>query len=94
MHDDTANQRLLTRIREARQALLQGHCSPAEMASTLLVNGRALDAMPYALIRTFESLSMDFEIASWCDEEGTEPDLRAALQGLDRWLDDVAQLQR
>ena len=56
------------------------------LADSIRENGRALEAMPYDLIKEFESLAMDLDIAQWHDEDGFAPELAPILIRVREWL--------
>ncbi|WP_342113999.1 hypothetical protein [Pseudoduganella sp. OTU4001] len=86
-----SNRTLIMRMESALAATRAGQSSAKALAETLRGNGKALEAMPYPLIRAIESLAMDLEIAQWHDDDGFTPPLDEVLQSVEAWL---AQLPR
>ncbi len=56
------------------------------LADSMRGNGRALEAMPYALIKELESIAMDLDIAQWDDEDGFVSELGSLLIQVREWL--------
>jgi hypothetical protein len=68
-----SNECLINRIEVALE-LVQTEQAPARaLAESIRGNGRALEAMPYNLIKELDSMAMDLDIAQWHDEDGFEP---------------------
>lgn len=81
-----SNQTLIARI-EASLALLQAHQGDARgLAESIRGNGKALEGMPYDLIREIESMAMDLDIAQWHDEDGFVPEIAPILGRVQNWL--------
>jgi len=81
-----SNQTLIARI-EASLALLQAHQGDARgLAESIRGNGKALEGMPYALIKEIESMAMDLDIAQWQDEDGFAPEIAPILDRVQSWL--------
>ncbi len=81
-----SNNSLITRI-ESVLASVRARQSTAQcLARAIRNNGRALELMPYPLIRELEDLAMDLDIAAWHDEDGFLPDRGSILPRVDTWL--------
>jgi hypothetical protein len=78
-----SNRTLIMRMESALEAVRTGKSNAKTLAQTIRGNGKALEAMPYPLIREIESLAMDLEIAQWHDEGGFLPELNDVLQRVD-----------
>lgn len=81
-----SNNSLIDRIESALAAVRTQEATAQFLADAIRSNGRALEGMPYALIKELEDLAMDLDIASWHDEDGFLPDLPSILSRVDRWL--------
>lgn len=81
-----SNRSLIARI-ETCLELVQARQGTAQMlADSIRGNGRALEAMPYALIKEMEGMAMDLDIAQWHDEDGFPPELGPVLTQVENWL--------
>ena len=86
-----SNNSLITRI-ESVLASVRARQSTAQcLARAIRNNGRALELMPYPLIRELEDLAMDLDIAAWLDGDGFLPDLDSILPRVDTWLRQIQQ---
>jgi hypothetical protein len=56
------------------------------LAKAIRDNGRALERMPYPLVKEMERLASDLEIASWQAEDGFLPASGPILAQVDDWL--------
>lgn len=81
-----SNNNLHKQISIALQDVREGKVSPKVASLTLRNNGRALEGMPYTLIKEMESLAMDLEIAEWYENENCFPDLDTVLLKTEEWL--------
>ncbi|MBX3608340.1 MAG: hypothetical protein KF871_00475 [Hydrogenophaga sp.] len=85
-----SNEFLVARIEFAASQCRAQKLAARELAETLRGNGRALEAMPYALIKEMECIALDLDIAAWTDEDGfLLPDLTVVLEKLEAWLKQV-----
>lgn len=81
-----SNESLINRI-EVTLELVQTEQAPARaLAESIRGNGRALEGMPYNLIKELESMAMDLDIAQWHDEDGFETALGPVLIRVRDWL--------
>lgn len=62
-----SNESLVARIEFAFSQCRAQKLAARELAETLRGSGRALEAMPYALIKEMESIALDLDIAEWTD---------------------------
>lgn len=81
-----SNQTLIARIEGGLESVRSGEISAAEFAEIVRNNGRALEAMPYNLIKEMQSLAHDFDIAQWYDEDGCVPEVESVLVRTQAWL--------
>lgn len=81
-----SNRTLIMRMESALEATRAGKSSAKALAATIRGNGKALEAMPYPLIREIEFLAMDLETAHWQDQNGFLPPLNEVLQRVEAWL--------
>lgn len=80
------NQSLIVRI-EACLKFVQGQQVSAQtLADSIRVNGRALEAMPYALIQEMERIASALDIAHGHDEDGFLPELDLIFVRVQDWL--------
>ncbi len=81
-----SNNSLIDRIESALDSVRSRDCAPQLLAEAIRNNGRALERMPYPLIKEMESLAMDLDIALWQDEDGFLPDIASTLTQVQSWL--------
>ncbi|RZJ84989.1 MAG: hypothetical protein EOO64_02235 [Massilia sp.] len=81
-----SNRTLIERIEKGLADVRVGKLAARTFAEIVRNNGRALEGMPYALIKEFESLALDLEIAEWYDEDGFSPELAPLLVETQVWL--------
>lgn len=81
-----SNESLINRI-EVVLELVQTEQAPARaLAESIRGDGRALEGMPYCLIKELENMAMDLDIAQWHDEDGFAPALAPVLIRVREWL--------
>ncbi|NGZ86393.1 hypothetical protein [Duganella aceris] len=81
-----SNNSLIARI-QASLELLEAHQSSARvLADSIRGNGKALEAMPYVLIKEMEDMAMDLDIVQWQDEDGFLPELGPIFIRVRDWL--------
>lgn len=81
-----SNVSLVHRIEQSLLSLCRREILPSSAASSFLLNGRALEALPYHLIKEMEDIGMDLEIAAWHDEEEFSPNIRPVISRAEEWL--------
>ncbi|GGY89338.1 hypothetical protein ACFFTM_14445 [Pseudoduganella plicata] len=81
-----SNRTLIERIESGLADIRAGKISARTFAEIVRNNGRALEGMPYALIREFELLALELEIADWYVEDGFSPELAPLLVKTQAWL--------
>ncbi|MBK9496174.1 MAG: hypothetical protein IPO08_17045 [Xanthomonadales bacterium] len=81
-----SNNSLIAKIEIALSAARSENSNPKLLSEAIRGNGHALERMPYQLIREIDSLAMDLDIASWCDEDGFIPDVPSILARVEIWL--------
>ena len=81
-----SNASLVARIESELSRVRTNKLTAKAFSDSLRGNGRALEAMPYQLVKEMESIAMALEIAAWADEDGFLPDLASVLTRLDVWL--------
>jgi hypothetical protein len=81
-----SNETLIARIESGLNGMRAREISAAAFAKIVRNNGRALEAMPYDLIRKIEDLAQNLEIAEWYEKDGFLPDLESVLLRTQAWL--------
>ena len=82
-----SNSSLISQIEAVLSSVRAGRSSGKSLADAMRGNGRALEGMPYPIVREMESLALDLEVASWDDEESPLPGMKVVLDQVDDWLD-------
>lgn len=57
-----------------------------DLSDSIMNNGRALEGMPFTLIKEMEDIAEDLEIADWVDEDRFWPDLASVLERVELWI--------
>ena len=86
-----SNQTLKARIEEAVRRFEAGEIDLVALKSSVLVNGRALEAMPYEMIKEIDSIEYKLTVSQFYEEEGCEVSPELALTALKTWLKDVSE---
>lgn len=81
-----SNRTLIERIESGLADVRAEKISARTFAEIVRNNGRALEGMPYVLVKEFESLALDLEIAEGYDEDGYSPELAPLLVKTQAWL--------
>ncbi|NVD97583.1 hypothetical protein [Massilia sp. BJB1822] len=81
-----SNESLISHIQASLDLVQSEQASARILADSIRGNGRALEAMPYNLIKEIENLAMDLDIAQWQDEDGFAPELAPILIRVREWL--------
>lgn len=81
-----SNQSLIARIESCLKRVQAQQDTALALADSIRGNGKALEAMPYTLIKEIEGMAMDLDIAQWHDEDGFVPELGPILLRVEDWL--------
>lgn len=80
---------LLNRIEEALSKYQRGEINRKALISAVVDNGRALEMMPYALIKEIEEIEYHLTIAQYADEDDFMPNEEEVIGHLKKWLTKV-----
>ena len=81
-----SNRTLHSRIAQALADYRAGTLGIPELRDAVVQNGRALEAMPYALIREIDAIEYDLTAAQFAEEEDCVPNIGSAIAKLEAWL--------
>ena len=81
-----SNQSLIARIESCLKRVQAQQDTALALADSIRGNGKALEAMPYALIKEIEGMAMDLNIVQWHAEDGFVPELGPILLRVEDWL--------
>ncbi|MGP4726343.1 hypothetical protein [Rhizobium sp. NFACC06-2] len=81
-----SNASLVQKIEQSLLSLCRREILPSSAASSFLLNGRALEALPYHLVKEMEDIGMDLEIAAWHDKEEFSPHIGPVISRAEEWL--------
>lgn len=81
-----SNESLIARIQASLDSVQTQQASARTLADSIRGSGRALEAMPYILVKEIESIPTDLDIAQWHDEDGFAPELGPVLVRVRKWL--------
>ncbi len=84
-----SNTSLINRIKESLNKYQNKEIQRKALISSLEENGRALEMMPYALIKEINEIEYQLTVAQFSDEEGCVPTEEEAISRLAAWLDKV-----
>ena len=84
-----SNSRLLSRIECAIDEYQKRKINRKALISSIRENGRALELMPYKLIKEIEEIEYQFTVAQFYDEEECLPSEADAIASLTKWLSEV-----
>ena len=81
-----SNRSLRDRIVTALASYRAGRLRIAELREVVVLNGRAMEMMPYELIKEIDDIEYVLTVAQLHDEDGFVPPIDEALLNLDKWL--------
>ena len=84
-----SNRTLHARIVKAVSAFRAGELTIAELNNAVVLNGRALESMPFTLSKDLGDIDYDLTMARLAEEEGCVADTDSALSKLETWLEAV-----
>ena len=84
-----SNRTLHTHIAQALAAYRAGSIGIPALRDAVVQNGRALEAMPYALVKEIDDIEYDLTAAQFAEEEDCIPNIRGAIAKLESWLNAV-----
>jgi hypothetical protein len=84
-----SNRTLHNRIAQALAAYRSGSIGIPALRDAVVHNGRALEAMPFALVKEIDDIEYDLTAAQFAEEEDCIADTRGTIEKLERWLNAV-----
>jgi len=84
-----SNRTLHNRIAQALAAYRAGSIGIPALRDAVVQNGRALEAMPYALVKENDDIEYDLTAAQFSVEEDCLPNVSGTLAKLESWLSAV-----
>ena len=81
-----SNRTLRDRIAAALDAYRKGEAPLSALRDAVVQNGRAMEAMPYSLVKQIDDIEYALTAAQWAEEEDCLPQMGEALSELDGWL--------
>lgn len=87
-----SNKSLIERIELCLSLLGRREILPRVAASSFVLNGESLEALPYDLILEMRDIAGDLEIAHWDDDDEYMPDFDEVTRRAEEWLQKVSQL--
>ncbi|MCU7853428.1 MAG: hypothetical protein KZQ80_14590 [Candidatus Thiodiazotropha sp. (ex Monitilora ramsayi)] len=84
-----SNSRLLGRIENALDEYKSGKIDRKTLISSITENGKALEMMPYNLIKEIDEIEYQFTVSQFSDEEECLPSEAEVIARLSRWLSEV-----
>jgi hypothetical protein len=86
---DMSNRTLRERISKSLAEFRAGRATRAELIDAVVLNGGALEMMPYRLIREIDAIEFDLTVSEFDDEDGVSPNTEQAMRRLDAWLEAI-----
>lgn len=87
-----SNRSLIERIEVSLSLLSRREVLAHIAADSFLLNGEALEALPYHLRLEMRNIGMDLSIADWEDEDGYAPCLGDVMRRAEDWLAEVSEI--
>ena len=84
-----SNRSLVERIGSAVQSFHSGDLGANRLAETLELHGRALEGMPYSLLKELDDLIHELEICTFADEDDTISDAASVVRKVEQWLHSI-----
>ncbi len=84
-----SNRTLHQRIAQALADYRAGSIGIPALRDAVVQNGRALEAMPYPLVREIASIEYDLTVAQFSEDEDCVPNIGSAISKLESWLNAV-----
>ena len=84
-----SNNTLVRRMETALSRYLQKEISRKELISSVEENGRALEMMPYNLIKEIDEIEHQLTVSQWAEEDGFLPEEEQVLVQLRQWLQKI-----
>jgi len=81
-----SNRTLHGRIAQALADYRTGTIGIPALRDAVVQNGRALEAMPYALVQEIDDIEYDLTAGQFAEEENCIPNVGSALERLESWL--------
>lgn len=90
-HVHMSNRTLKERIADAVRKFEGGEINITSLISALIVNGRALEAMPYGMLKEIDSIEYKLTVSQFHEEVNSEVSPEEALKALKTWLRNVPE---
>lgn len=84
-----SNQSLKLNIQNSVEKFLRNEINLEHLRSSLEINGRALEGMPYAQIKEMDELEYKLTMSQFHDEEDCETDIDQAISAINIWLENI-----
>jgi hypothetical protein len=81
-----SNALLHERLASALEACRRGDVTLSELRDSFVLNARALEAMPYALVKGIDDIEYLLTVANLSEEDESEPNVAKALDAIEAWL--------
>ena len=81
-----SNNSLISRIEAGVASVRSGYSTAKSLAECVRINGRAMEGVPYPLIKEVESLAISLDIAASQDEDGFVADVESILVRVETWV--------
>ena len=81
-----SNRTLHDRIAQALADYRSGTIGIPALRDAVVQNGRALEAMPYPLVKEIDDIEYDLTAAQFAEDEDCVPNMGSAIAKLESWL--------
>lgn len=84
-----SNRTLVKRMEASLSSYLHKEISRNELISSVEENGRALEMMPYSLIREIDEIEHQLTVSQWAKEDEFLPEEERAIEQLRQWFQKI-----
>ncbi len=84
-----SNQSIKGRVQKALDDFESNQLSLAALRDCIELNGNALEAMPYNLVKDIEEIEYQLTQCQFADEEGCEFSVKRTISFIENWLSNV-----
>lgn len=81
-----SNRSLKKRIRISTEKFKVGEIDLIALKDSIGINGRALEMMPYEMIKQIDEIEYKLTVSQFADEEDCYTDIEEVLKSIDEWL--------
>ena len=84
-----SNRSIKDRIEKSLDDFKTGKINIKTLKDSIEVNGRALEMMPYSMIKEIDEIEYKLTLSQFADEEDCDANIEEVLKSIDLWLKKV-----